>query len=612
MRNADSRRVNRHSRRKDIEMSKNPKSISIEKNTLIKVLNLISAYKYSFIMSLIFAAVSVALTLYAPIVIGRGVDLIIGSGKVDFDALLPILIRLGIVTALTAAAQWLMGIFNNRIAYGVVNDVRYKAFSKMQKLPLKFIDSVGYGDIISRITTDADQLSDGLILGFSQFFTGVATILGTLIFMFKINPIITAAVVVMTPLSFFVARFVSSHTYELFRQQTEIRSQITSLTEEIIGNQKPVRAFGYENEAQRRFDSINGKLQHVGMRAVFFSSLTNPSTRFVNNMVYATVGVAGAFAVLGSFGAGLALTVGELTCFLTYANQYTKPFNEISGVVTELQNAFASAKHLFDLIEEPPQLPDKPDARVLNDADGSVNIEDVSFSYRPDVPLIEGFNLNVRPGQRIAIVGPTGCGKTTFINLLMRFYDVTGGSIKVSGTDIRDITRDSLRGSFGMVLQDTWLKSDTIRNNIAYSKPDATDEEIIAAAKAAHAHSFIKRLPNGYDTVISENGENISQGQKQLLCIARVMLSLPPMLILDEATSSIDTRTEIRIQKAFEEMMRGRTSFIVAHRLSTICNADVILIMRDGHIIEQGSHSELMKLNGFYAELYNSQLGSAE
>lgn len=593
-------------------MSKNPKTSSIEKNTLIKVLKLISTYKYSFIMSLIFAAVSVALTLYAPIVIGNGVDLIVGRGRVDFDALLPILIRLGIVTVLTAAAQWLMGIFNNRIAYGVVNDVRYKAFSKMQKLPLKFIDSVGYGDIISRITTDADQLSDGLILGFSQFFTGVATILGTLIFMFKINPIITAAVVVMSPLSFFVARFVSSHTYELFRQQTEIRSQITSLTEEIIGNQKPVRAFGYENEAQRRFDGINGRLQHVGMRAVFFSSLTNPSTRFVNNLVYATVGVAGAFAVLGSFGAGLALTVGELTCFLTYANQYTKPFNEISGVVTELQNAFASAKHLFDLIEEPSQLPDKPDARVLNNADGSVDIEDVSFSYLPDAPLIEGFNLNVHPGQRIAIVGPTGCGKTTFINLLMRFYDVTGGSIKVSGTDIRDITRDSLRGNFGMVLQDTWLKSDTIRNNIAYSKPDATDEEIIAAAKAAHAHSFIKRLPDGYNTVISENGENISQGQKQLLCIARVMLSLPPMLILDEATSSIDTRTEIRIQKAFEEMMRGRTSFIVAHRLSTICNADVILVMRDGHIIEQGSHSELMKLNGFYAELYNSQLGSAE
>lgn len=610
--NTDSRGVGRHSRRKDIEMSKKPKTSSIEKNTLIKVLKLISTYKYSFIMSLIFAAVSVALTLYAPIVIGNGVDLIVGRGRVDFDALLPILIRLGIVTVLTAAAQWLMGIFNNRIAYGVVNDVRYKAFSKMQKLPLKFIDSVGYGDIISRITTDADQLSDGLILGFSQFFTGVATILGTLIFMFKINPIITAAVVVMSPLSFFVARFVSSHTYELFRQQTEIRSQITSLTEEIIGNQKPVRAFGYENEAQRRFDGINGRLQHVGMRAVFFSSLTNPSTRFVNNLVYATVGVSGAFAVLGSFGAGLALTVGELTCFLTYANQYTKPFNEISGVVTELQNAFASAKHLFDLIEEPSQLPDKPDARVLNNADGSVDIEDVSFSYLPDVPLIEGFNLNVHPGQRIAIVGPTGCGKTTFINLLMRFYDVTGGSIKVSGTDIRDITRDSLRGSFGMVLQDTWLKSDTIRNNIAYSKPDATDEEIIAAAKAAHAHSFIKRLPDGYDTVISENGENISQGQKQLLCIARVMLSLPPMLILDEATSSIDTRTEIRIQKAFEEMMRGRTSFIVAHRLSTICNADVILVMRDGHIIEQGSHSELMKLNGFYAELYNSQLGSAE
>lgn len=588
-------------------MSKKQKTL--DKSTVGKVWQLIDAYKFSFILSLVFAAISVALTLYAPIITGRGIDLIVGSGEVDFAALIPLLIKLGIVTLLTAVSQWLMGVLNNRIAYGAVNDVRYKAFKKMQILPLKFIDSVGYGDIISRITTDADQLSDGLILGFSQFFTGIATILGTLIFMFKINPIITAAVVIMTPLSFFVAKFVSGRTYELFKKQAETRSRITSLAEEVIGNQKPVRAFGYEKEAQRRFDNINSELCSVGLRAVFFSSLTNPSTRFVNNLVYATVGVAGAFAVLGSFGAGLALTVGELTCFLTYANQYTKPFNEISGVITELQNALASAKHLFDLIDETPQLPDKENARVLKDADGSVDIKNVSFSYTPDVPLIEDFNLKVNPGQRIAIVGPTGCGKTTFINLLTRFYDVNKGSISVSGTDIRDITRDSLRGSFGMVLQDTWLKSDTIRNNIAYANPDATDEEVIAAAKAAHAHSFIKRLPDGYDTVISENGENISQGQKQLLCIARVMLALPPMLILDEATSSIDTRTEIRIQKAFEEMMRGRTSFIVAHRLSTICNADVILVMRDGHIIEQGSHTELMRKGGFYSKLYNSQLG---
>lgn len=585
------------------------KDKKIEKTTLIKVLKLIGSYKLFFVLSVIFAALSVALTLYAPIVTGDGIDFIVGQGKVDFDGLRPILLKLGVVAVLTAVVQWLMGILNNRIAYGVVNDIRCKAFAKMQKLPLKYIDSVGYGDIISRITTDADQVSDGLILGFSQFFTGVATILGTLVFMFKINPIITIAVVVMTPLSFFVARFVSSHTYELFRQQAEVRSKITALTEEVIGNRKPVRAFGYETEAQKQFEDINDNLGKTGMKAVFFSSLTNPSTRFVNNLVYATVGVAGAFAVLGGFGAALALTVGELTCFLTYANQYTKPFNEISGVITELQNAFASAKHIFDLIDEPEQLPDSHKARILSEADGNVEIENVCFSYNDKAPVIKNFNLKVKPGQRVAIVGPTGCGKTTFINLLMRFYDVTEGSIKVSGADIRDITRNSLRGNFGMVLQDTWLKADTIRNNIAYAKPDATDEEIVAAAKAAHAHSFIKRLPDGYDTMISESGENISQGQKQLLCIARVMLCLPPMLILDEATSSIDTRTEIRVQKAFEEMMQGRTSFIVAHRLSTIRSADTIIVMRDGEITEQGSHNELMKLNGFYAELYNSSIG---
>ena len=585
------------------------KEKTLNKATVSRIVDLIRPYRVTFILAQVMVVISVALTLYAPVIIGRSIDMIISAGRVEFDALAPQLIKLGIVAAATALAQWLMNVCNNKIAYGAVKDVREQAFAKLQELPLSYIDSKSYGDIISRITTDADQLSDGLIMGFSQLFTGVATILGTLIFMFSVNIIISAAVVVITPLSFFVARFISSHTYVMFRQQAEIRSEITALTEEIIGNQKPVRAFGYEKEAQSRFDKINKNLQKVGLRAVFFSSLTNPSTRFVNNLVYAAVGTVGAFAVMGRFGAGLALTVGQLSCLLTYANQYTKPFNEISGVVTELQNAFASARHLFDLIDEPPQTPDDRDARVLTDADGRVDIDNVSFSYVPDVPLIENFNLSVQPGQRIAIVGPTGCGKTTFINLLMRFYDVTGGEIRVSGTPVEKITRDSLRGSFGMVLQDTWLKSATIRDNIAYGKPNATDEEVVAAAKAAHAHSFIKRLPEGYDTVISEDGENISQGQKQLLCIARVMLCLPPMLILDEATSSIDTRTEIRIQRAFEKMMEGRTSFIVAHRLSTIRNADLILVMRDGHIIEQGTHEELLEENGFYAELCSSSHG---
>lgn len=585
------------------------KEKTLNKATVSRIVDLIRPYRVTFIIAQVMVVISVALTLYAPVIIGRAIDMIISAGRVDFVALVPQLIKLGIVAAITALAQWLMNVCNNRIAYGAVKDVREQAFAKLQELPLRYIDSKSYGDIISRITTDADQLSDGLIMGFSQLFTGAATILGTLIFMFSVNIIISAAVVVITPLSFFVARFISSHTYVMFRQQAEIRSEITALTEEIIGNQKPVRAFGYENEAQSRFDKINKKLQRVGLRAVFFSSLTNPSTRFVNNLVYAAVGTVGAFAVMGRFGTGLALTVGQLSCLLTYANQYTKPFNEISGVVTELQNAFASARHLFDLIDEPPQTADSIDARVLTDADGRVDIDNVSFSYVPDVPLIENFNLSVQPGQRIAVVGPTGCGKTTFINLLMRFYDVTGGEIRVSGTPVEEITRDSLRRSFGMVLQDTWLKSATIRDNIAYGKPNATDEEVVAAAKAAHAHSFIKRLPEGYNTVISEEGENISQGQKQLLCIARVMLCLPPMLILDEATSSIDTRTEIRIQRAFEKMMEGRTSFIVAHRLSTIRNADLILVMRDGHIIEQGTHEELLEKNGFYAELCSSSHG---
>lgn len=580
---------------------------SSRKDTAVRIVRLIKPYRGTFVMAQIMAAVSVALTLYAPVIIGDGIDLIVAKDNVDFAALAPLMIRLAVVAVLTAAAQWVMNMCNNRITYGAVNDVRQKAFENLQNVPLRYIDSKNFGDIISRITTDADQLSDGLIMGFSQLFTGVATIIGTLIFMFSVNVIISLAVVIITPLSFFVARFVSSRTYKMFKKQTEIRSEITTLTEEIIGNQKPVRAFGYEAEAQNKFDGINKTLQKVGLSAVFFSSLTNPSTRFVNNLVYAAVGTVGAFAVMGSFGTGLALTVGQLSCLLTYANQYTKPFNEISGVITELQNAFASARHLFDLIDEPQQPSDPAGARVLTDADGRVNIDNVSFSYTPDVPLIENFNLDVKPGQRIAIVGPTGCGKTTFINLLMRFYDVTGGKISVSGTDSANITRDSLRASFGMVLQDTWLKSATIRENIAYGKPDATEEEVVAAAKAAYAHGFIKRLPQGYDTVISEDGENISQGQKQLLCIARAMLCLPHMLILDEATSSIDTRTEIKVQSAFEKMMHGRTSFIVAHRLSTIRNADVILVMKNGRIIEQGSHAELMAKNGFYAQMYNSR-----
>lgn len=577
-----------------------------KKETLLSIVRLIKPYKYIFVIAQIMAALSVGLTLYIPVIIGQAIDMIISKGCVDFTGLLPLLVRLGIVAVLTAAAQWIMNICNNRITYGAVNDVRVKAFDNLQELPLKYIDSKNHGDIISRITTDADQLSDGLIMGFSQLFTGIATILGTLIFMFSVNVIISAAVVVITPLSFFVAKFVSKHTYDMFKAQTEIRSDITTLTEEIIGNQKPVRAFGYEEEAQKQFEGINNKLQKVGLKAVFFSSLTNPSTRFVNNLVYAAVGTVGAFAVMGRFGTGLALTVGQLSCLLTYANQYTKPFNEISGVITELQNAFASAKHLFELINEPKQTPDNKDARVLSESDGKVSIQNVSFSYQEEVPLIKDFNLEVKPGQRIAIVGPTGCGKTTFINLLMRFYDVTGGNIFVSGTDIKKITRDSLRSNFGMVLQDTWLKSASIRDNIAYGKPNATDEEVVAAAKAAYADSFIRRLPDGYDTVISEDGENISQGQKQLLCIARVMLCLPPILILDEATSSIDTRTEIKVQRAFESMMQGRTSFVVAHRLSTIRNSDVIIVMNNGCIKEQGTHNELMANNGFYKELYNS------
>ena len=567
-----------------------------------RVLNYIGAYKWLVLLSLILAAVTVATTLYAPILIGNGVDLILGPGQVDFAGLLVILKEIAVVICITALAQWLMNHINNQITYHVVKDIRTKAFNHLEILPLKYIDSHQYGDVISRIIADIDQFSEGLLMGFTQLFTGVLTILGTLGFMLMVNPLITLVVVVVTPLSLFVASFIAKKTFTMFKLQSQIRGELTSLVDEMIGNQKVVQAFGYEDDAQKRFEEINERLQRYSLRAIFFSSITNPSTRFVNSIVYASVGVAGAFAAIRGL-----LSVGQLSIFLSYANQYTKPFNEISGVVTELQNALACAARVFELIDEPPITPESEKAVVLDDVDGSVKLEHVAFSYAPEVPLIENLNLNVKPGQRIAIVGPTGCGKTTIINLLMRFYDVKSGAIRVSDHDIREVTRRSLRSSYGMVLQETWLKAGTIRENIAYAKPDATEEEIIRAAKEAHAHSFIKRMPQGYDTVITEDGGNLSQGQKQLLCIARVMLSLPPMLILDEATSSIDTRTEIRIQKAFAMMMEGRTSFIVAHRLSTIKEADVILVMKDGHFIEQGSHEELLERKGFYAELYNSQ-----
>lgn len=575
---------------------------SKHKSTLKRVLNYIGAYKWLVLLSLILAAVTVATTLYAPILIGNGVDLILGPGQVDFAGLLVILKEIAVVICITALAQWLMNHINNQITYHVVKDIRTKAFNHLEILPLKYIDSHQYGDVISRIIADIDQFSEGLLMGFTQLFAGVLTILGTLGFMLMVNPLITLVVVVVTPLSLFVASFIAKKTFTMFKLQSQTRGELTSLVDEMIGNQKVVQAFGYEDDAQKRFEEINERLQKYSLRAIFFSSITNPSTRFVNSIVYASVGVAGAFAAIRGL-----LSVGQLSIFLSYANQYTKPFNEISGVVTELQNALACAARVFELIDEPPITPESEKAVVLDDVDGSVKLEHVAFSYAPEVPLIENLNLNVKPGQRIAIVGPTGCGKTTIINLLMRFYDVKSGAIRVSDHDIREVTRRSLRSSYGMVLQETWLKAGTIRENIAYAKPDATEEEIIRAAKEAHAHSFIKRMPQGYDTVITEDGGNLSQGQKQLLCIARVMLSLPPMLILDEATSSIDTRTEIRIQKAFATMMEGRTSFIVAHRLSTIKEADVILVMKDGHIIEQGSHEELLERKGFYAELYNSQ-----
>ncbi|MBS6646793.1 MAG: ABC transporter ATP-binding protein [Clostridiaceae bacterium] len=572
------------------------------KSTLKRVLTYISQYKWGVTASIVLAAVTVATTLYAPILVGQGVDLIIGPGQVDFDGLLEILKKIGCVIVITALSQWLMNHINNQITYRVVKDIRTKAFNHLEVLPLKYVDSHQYGDIISRIIADIDQFSEGLLMGFTQLFTGVLTILGTLGFMLSVNPLITLVVVLVTPVSLFVAAYIAKKTFTMFRLQSETRGEMTSLVDEMLGNQKIVQAFGHEQEAQKEFEEINERLRKCSLKAIFFSSITNPATRFVNGLVYASVGIVGAFAAVRGI-----LTVGQLSCFLSYANQYTKPFNEISGVVTELQNALASASRVFELIDEKTIIEDARDAVELKEIDGSVILEQVSFSYNPEVPLIENLNLEVKPGQRIAIVGPTGCGKTTLINLLMRFYDVDAGSIRVSGYDVRRVTRKSLRTNYGMVLQETWLKSGTIRENIAYGRPDASEEEIIRAAKEAHAHSFIKRMPEGYDTVISEDGGNLSQGQKQLLCIARVMLCLPPMLILDEATSSIDTRTEVKIQQAFAKMMMGRTSFIVAHRLSTIKEADVILVMRDGHIIEQGTHSDLLEKKGFYAELYNSQ-----
>ena len=576
--------------------------------TMKKVLEYLRPYMGLVALSVLLAAVTVALTLYVPVLIGRAIDLIVGPGQVDMQGILRLILRIAIVVVATAAVQWVVNTINNKITFQVVRDVRAQAFAKLQILPLSYIDSHPTGEIVSRVIADVDQFADGLLLGFTQLFTGVVTILGTLGFMISIRPGIALVVVLLTPLSFVVARFIATHTYSYFRQQSETRGEQTAFIDEMIGNQKVVKALGHEQQNVERFDEINERLEKCSLQAIFYSSLTNPCTRFVNNVVYAGVALAGALVCVACGGAGF--TVGSLSALLSYANQYTKPFNEISGVVTELQNALACASRIFQLIAEPPQTPDAPDARVLKDAQGQVEMKDVSFSYVPDRKLIEALNLSVKPGQHVAIVGPTGCGKTTLINLLMRFYDVNGGAIRVDGTDVRQITRASLRANYGMVLQETWLKSGTIRENLVMGKPDATDEEVIAAAKACHAHSFIKRLPQGYDTVIGEDGGRLSQGQKQLLCITRIMLCLPPMLILDEATSSIDTRTELKIQHAFTTMMDGRTTFIVAHRLSTIREADVILVMRDGSIVEMGSHEALLQRNGFYAKLYNSQFAA--
>ena len=583
-------------------MKDNKNKKKAQKGTLLKVLKRIKKYSGFLILSILMAAVTVASTLYVPILVGRGIDHIVGPGNVDFAGIAKVLTTIGIVVAITALSQWIMNICNNKITYHVTRDIRDEAMEKIQRLPLKYIDGQSYGDIVSRVIADVDQFADGLLMGFTQFFSGVMTILGTLGFMLSINVKITLVVVLITPVSFFVASFIAKRTYKMFKLQSETRGEQTALIDEMIGGQKVVSAYCHEEEAVRQFDEINDRLQKYSLNAIFFSSITNPSTRFVNSLVYAGVAVTGAISAI--YGR---LTVGQLSCFLSYANQYTKPFNEISGVVTELQNAIACASRVFELIEEEPEAAESSNAVNLENVDGRVDLNDVEFSYVPDKKLIEDFNLHVKKGQKIAIVGPTGCGKTTIINLLMRFYDVNSGSIDVSGVDIRELTRRSLRAGYGMVLQDTWLKSGTIRENIIMGRPDATDEEIIEAAKAAHSHGFIKRLPNGYDTVIGEDGGSLSQGQKQLLCITRVMLCHPPMLILDEATSSIDTRTEIKIQNAFNKLMEGRTSFIVAHRLSTIQSADVILVMKDGHIIEQGNHEELLAKNGFYKKLYESQ-----
>lgn len=581
---------------------KKKKLQGFDKAVLKRVLTHIKKYRILVILSFICAMITVASTLYAPILTGNAIDLIVGKGLVDFDGIKDIIYTFLMVTVVTVLSQWFMNIINNHITYSVVRDIRIEVFNHMEELPLSYIDSHKHGDIVSRIVSDIDQFADGLLMGFTQLFTGIVTILATLGFMIAVNVPIALVVIVLTPLSLFVASFIAKRTYHLFHQQSETRGDITSLVDEMIGQQKIVQAFGYEDDALDRFEEINERLEKDSMSATFYSSIVNPCTRFVNNLVYAAVGIIGAVSVIST-----GFTVGQLTCFLSYANQYTKPFNEISNVITELQNAMACAGRVFELLDETPQVPEKENAHVLTDTKGAIEIKDVNFSYVKDKKLITNLNLSVKPGMRVAIVGPTGCGKSTLINLLMRFYDVDTGAISVDGTDIRDMTRDSLRQNYGMVLQETWLKSGTIRENIAYGKPDATDEEIVQAAKLAHSDSFIRRLPQGYDTVITEDGGNLSQGQKQLLCITRVMLLLPPMLILDEATSSIDTRTEIRIQKAFNRMMQGRTSFIVAHRLSTIREADVILVMKDGNIIEKGNHDQLMAQNGFYTNLYNSQ-----
>lgn len=581
---------------------KKKKLQGFDKAVLKRVLTHIKKYRILVILSFVCAMITVASTLYAPILTGDAIDLIVGKGLVDFDGIKDIIYTFLMVTVVTVISQWFMNIINNHITYSVVRDIRIEVFNHMEELPLSYIDSHKHGDIVSRIVSDIDQFADGLLMGFTQLFTGIVTILATLGFMIAVNVPIALVVIVLTPLSLFVASFIAKRTYHLFHQQSETRGEITALVDEMVGQQKIVQAFGYEDDALDRFEEINDRLEKDSMSATFYSSIVNPCTRFVNNLVYAAVGIIGAVSVIST-----GFTVGQLTCFLSYANQYTKPFNEISNVITELQNAMACAGRVFELLDETPQVPEKEHAHVLTDTKGAIKIKDVNFSYVKDKTLITNLNLSVKPGMRVAIVGPTGCGKSTLINLLMRFYDVDTGSISVDGTDILDMTRDSLRENYGMVLQETWLKSGTIRENIAYGKPDATDAEIIQAAKLAHSDSFIRRLPQGYDTVIAEDGGNLSQGQKQLLCITRVMLLLPPMLILDEATSSIDTRTEIRIQKAFNRMMQGRTSFIVAHRLSTIREADVILVMKDGNIIEKGNHDQLMAQNGFYTNLYNSQ-----